>query len=48
MFQGHSNLLTSSEIRKQLTTATIEKTVVNYNKNGEIIYLSYWGFLYLI
>jgi hypothetical protein len=40
MFQGdNSNLLTSSEIRKQFNY-NLWKTVVNYNKNGEI-YMSY-------
>jgi PAS domain S-box-containing protein len=38
MFQGHSsNVLTSSKIRKAIQSQPFEQTVVNYNKNGEII-----------
>jgi hypothetical protein len=40
MFQGFSNVLTSSKIRK-IQPQPFEQTVVNYNKNGEIIYVSY-------
>jgi transcriptional regulator with PAS, ATPase and Fis domain len=47
MFQGdNSNLTTSSETAIQLQQP-FEKTVVNYNKNGEI-YICLKGFLYLI